>query len=610
MADTPESKVEEPETPAAVETEAPVPVGNEHGEQIDEDISLSSGAEEAAAPQLDSEEGETLTEPDNNNKPSEPEPARFIAFSWNDYKSMLEAQKTIANQEKQQGKKNALGYQQINPEDKTTLRNLQKSLFGAKFSHPALGEVGYHRIDPDEEKRKRDLQEYYAECEEKGKPVNEVTKSGFTCYEDKLFDGFRLDKNMLNGNPTLSFRLKDENGRHQQIYDDGNSVKACTNGPFNARTAMGMAAMFWGHRATIAAHPSTPHEHRVLDVNINTKKTIGGAMGGVTAKQKQDYMIIANLHHSHKVGVKANIKGNNIGDLSNIEDLKKYASDNAKDLQDAFDKYRQAIPSGEENGFTLEDLLGDPRDEATNAMNLAQERRQGMKEANKAKTPESVEDTDTPEEMDEDISLSGDDDQPPAPAAEADGDIPPENDGGGSGTELEIPEDDEPKAQEGEILDASEADPFTSREVVPASEREAIDGNIIDAEFEDVVVDSEPAQIAQTKALPHDQSLDSTKPAEDGVPTFKTQRDPNAVVASEPRQSHGNDVPAQSKWVQGMISAEKAKTADAALGGQDKNLPAAPSSTAVINPAQKADDAATPKPSDRRIQGPTGTPGM
>jgi hypothetical protein len=574
MADTPEAEKVEGEAPNA---EAPVTGtpevadASEYGEVYDSDLSLSSEApdgeelnnSQAASPKLKPAGG--------------PSPMQPVAFSWNDYKGIRDQQKLISRQEKAQGKKNAFGYHQINPDDKSTLRNLQHSIFNSDYS----------MLDEEERKRKQREAEYYEECDKAGKPVNDAKKAGFTCYEDKLFDGFRLDKS-LGGSPVLSMRLKDEGGRHQQIFDDGKTVKACTNGPFNARTAMGMAAMFWGHRGA-----QIDPEQGTLKVNINSKKSLGGALGGVTAKEKQDLMIIANLHHSHKIGIQAEITGNKIGDFN------QYVQDNQADLEVALAKYKQALPSGEVANFSLGDLLGDPRNEATNAI------KKNMQAEPEAPANDPEAEAEAEEKIDEDISLDGGDDNEP-PALENDTDTPPENDGGSGGELVAVAAEDAPETLEGEIIDKDEEIDFND-----GTSREVDEGWKIVGVNDPSANNIEGADPSAPAALPHDPSLDGQTPSDNGVPTFRSSRangvDAGQAVASEPRASHGNDSPARSEWVQNMINGERANSADAALGGQDANLPAVPGSKAVIN--TQPDAASSSQQPERRLPGQTQTPG-
>ena len=75
-------------------------------------------------------------------------------------------------------------------------------------------------------------------------------------------------------------------------------------------------------------------------------------------------------------------------------------------------------------------------------------------------------------------------------------------------------------------------------------------------------------------------------------------------MASEPRQSHGNGAQADPKVVDTTLKSEQAQRADAALGGQDSNLPArAGTPGAVIEQPAATPEAEKPKP---RLPGPTG----
>lgn len=490
------------------------------------------------------------------------------ALKASEYKALRRQQKTIAQSEKQQGRDHALGYHQIDPSDKSLFRDIQGHLLGAQ---------GFGAMDPDERRKKQLLQQYYEEFSAKGTNIPDVKKQETVSFEDKLFNGFRIDKSMT-GKPILSLRMQDDGGRMQQIFDDGKSVRAVTNGPFNAMTAMGMAATFWGHRL----QPGMEQ----MDVRIEAKKTIGGALGGVKAEEKRNLMIVANLHMAHKFGVKANIIGEDIGDFDT------YVDQNRDGLEAAFVAYNGKPPytgklqrMGEPGFSSLDELLADPE-----------------------KRTEQDYDIDKADEME--LSDGGHD-------GGHDGGTPPDNGSGGSGAELALPEETERDAQlddddalaakDGEILDADEADPFTNRGVTTTENREAIDGGVVDAKCEDITED--PLQIADTKALPHDPSLDKTEENAGTKPMFQTTRetaDAGAAVASEPRASHGNDVPARSGWVQGMINAEKTKTADAALGGQAHDAEGNVAGGASINQPDAA-EGPTVKP-ERRLPGPTSFP--
>lgn len=502
--------------------------------QDQDDFSFENRLPDDAGAEM--EHGEALDDAqqaqnDNNSAVRRHELSQLHARHKEHFKAIRAQQGTIVQRDKSQGQTVALGYHQINPADKTDFRFLQEQFFGFH--------VGFDYFDEETQRKKRDLEEYYQACYDRGAPVDDRKKSEYTVFEDKLFNGYRLDKSLVGSKYVLSYRLADADGRMQQIFDDGTAVRACANGGFNATTAMGMAAAFWSSRAL--------PDMGFMKVDINTRKTIAGAFGGVKADYKASAMLIANLHMAHRFGIQHNIAVNGM-DADNFREA------NEENLMKALEDYNNRLraigelPNGQ--NYTLDDLFAQPESRL-----------------------ETDHDMDNADEM----ALSGEayDADGLVPTSAIDGDTPPENDGVGSALVADTAPDAETPANEADIIGADEE----------------IDANA-------------------PQALSHDPSLDRAKSAEADAPAFKTQRDPNAVVASEPRQSHGNDVPAQSKWVQGMISAEKAKTADAALGGQDKNLPAAPASTAVINPTQKADDAAAPKPTDRRIQGPTGTPGM
>lgn len=335
-----------------------------------------------------------------------------VAFAWADYKGLRQQQKQNAEREKQQGQPIARGYIQIDPADKSFVRDLQATLFD--------GALGLDAFDPEAKRRKDLLQQYYKEYAKLGANIPDAKKQETVTFEDKLFDGFRLDRTM-GGQPMLSFRVKDEVNGAQQVFDNGDNVRVCTNGPFNATSAMAMAAMFWGNRM----HEVT--DKREMDININTRRS----MSGVPVAKKRNLMIIANMQMAHQMGVKANITGKGIGDFD------QYVKNNRAELEQALNDYNHKLARMGEKTWTLDELLEDPRDK--------------------------VLETDYDIENADDMTLSsGAEADAPQPADETD----PEAPSGGVGTAKELVAEnaEEPRNEgqglDGEILGDDEPDPF------------------------------------------------------------------------------------------------------------------------------------------------------
>lgn len=531
-------------------------------EEFDE-VGMSSDADAPVQPQM--------APPQYN----QPEP---IAFAWANYKNLREQQKLTARQEKAQGKPNALGYNQINPADKTNLQALQASLFNFQTQDGRAIGMCYSSLVEEEMERKRKLSDYYDDCQKRGAPISDIEKAKYQCFEDKLFDGYRLDKTM-GQNPVLSFRVVDPSGRHQQVFDDGTNVRARTNGEFNATTAMAMATTFWGHRA-LGHKMSIEHAKAEgidpntvvppMRVNLTVKKTLKGALGGRSADEKRNLLIVSNLHQAHKTGVPVDIHGKNIGNTP--EDFQNYVANNQEALEAAVNEYRQTLSAmGEDANFDLGALLQNPitHNALENSATPEPQQEPENAEEHGVNTDQDLDDTD-------EIGLSGDDPDGPQDGPNGGGAEVPEIEADEKPLMLENKDpdatDQSPEVLEGEILDDDAPDPFTKK----------------GADQPVVGKDADVPQIGK-------------------------------AVASEPRNSHGNAVPADPKHVDQTIKAEKAgpkPAADQALGlpsPQSGADAATKSGTtgASINPAQSetpTNDAGDSAPKKPRIP-PHGAPG-
>ena len=229
-----------------------------------------------------------------------------------------------------------------------------------------------------DKKRRRDLQIAMDEANaQKRAPLTQEDMMSYQTFEDKMFNGAKIHKNLMGG-ATLSRRINDAYAsKTQEVFDNGKSVRIASNGGFNASSAMAMAMQFQGARSFAQNSDGSSKFHAVLDengdprldddgnqikgekvkrksidININLKRTLMDT----NIDHKRNLLIIANLHTANDLGMIANIKGKNIGDLSHAEDLGNYLSQNLEGMKVALEEHNEMLRAQGEAPVTLNSL--------------------------------------------------------------------------------------------------------------------------------------------------------------------------------------------------------------------------------------------------------------
>jgi hypothetical protein len=252
-----------------------------------------------------------------------------------EYRSLLEEQKALRAQSKQQGMGNKAGsgfmrlVNEQGQKDERVFARVRRNIFG----EIAQDETDAQRI---ENLRKKE-QELKAEGKTREEQQDELAKMPSRQMSD-CYAGFMLTTSFMGGS-ALGVLIDDGSQQKQEVYDNGKGVKVAPHGPFNATSALFMAKTFMENRLIEPVQDAEGNislqKKESISVHINAKGDLKSkvGLGGVSTQEKEALLVIANLHQANRFGVKLDLTIN-----GTQVDLEKYAEQNRGALEAAIQK--------------------------------------------------------------------------------------------------------------------------------------------------------------------------------------------------------------------------------------------------------------------------------